>query len=73
MERDDIYTQMTTMWIQGLDTSWLSMEKVQKHAQRNDMWKKMKILRKMLENGKYCTIVICWLSRKEETKNGFLR
>ena len=72
MERDDIYTNMTTMWIQGLDTSWLNMEKAQKHAQRNDMWKK-KILRKMLENGKYYTTVICWLSRKEETKNGFLR
>ena len=41
MERDNIYTKMTTMWtrmwIQGLDASWLSMEKVQNHAQRNDM------------------------------------
>lgn len=52
MERDNIYTKMTTMWtrmwIQGLDASWLSMEKVQNHAQRNDMQKK-KILVKCLK------------------------
>ena len=74
MEKGDINNNMTTMWtrmwLYGLDTSWLSMEKAQKHAQRNDMWKKMKILRRMLENGKHCTTINASTSKRRGIRMG---